>query len=253
MKKRTASYSALLFCAANLCSFAPAAWSTSHGTTQQSPTARLADFRGQSASRDAQHIADWATHTRDSRGLPFIVIDKVEAKAYAFNASGALMRSAPVLLGMGVGDMFPPGVADMDMYATKPWQRVTPAGRFHAHIDPKGSGNIRSLLWIDYDTGIALHKIPAGKSSQRRHERIKSSNVAQKRMTFGCINVPTAFYDQVVLPAFKGKGGIVYVLPETAPAAKVFGSYDVRDGNAARGARQRDTTAHLPSSSGVAS
>jgi hypothetical protein len=203
-------------------------------------TLRLADFRGQSASHDVRLIADWAVHTRDHRGLPFIIVDKVNAAAYAFEPSGRLVRSTSVLLGTGIGDVFPPGVADMDMYATKPWQRVTPAGRFEADIDVVAKG--KSLLWVDYDTGIALHKIPSGKSSQRRHERIKSARAADKRMTYGCINVPAAFFDQVVYPAFKARGGMVYVLPESSPAAKLFGAYDVRE-RAAGTARQTSVAA----------
>jgi hypothetical protein len=33
----------------------------------------------------------------------------------------------------------------------------------------------------------------------------------------------------LVSPAFSGTDGIVYVLPETRPARKVFGSYDVEE------------------------
>ena len=43
------------------------------------------------------------------------------------------------------------------------------------------------------------------------------------RISFGCINVPAAFFDRVIRPAFKGTNGIVYVLPETRAAREVFG------------------------------
>jgi hypothetical protein len=68
--------------------------------------------------------------------------------------------------------------------------------------------------------------LPAKKTSQRRHDRIVSPNPADHRITYGCINVAPAFYDQVVRPHFRDKGGIVYVLPDTAPLKSVFKTYE---------------------------
>jgi hypothetical protein len=183
------------------------------------------DFRGTVVSHDVQHIAEWAVHSGDHQRLPFIIVDKVNATASAFDARGRLIRITPVLLGIGVGDTFAPGVVDMDMYQTQPWQRITPAGRFFAEEDL----NLKKqrVLWVDYDTGIAIHKLPAKRTSQKRHERIVSPNPADHRITYGCINVPPTFYDQVVHPHFGPKGGIVYVLPDTVPVKSVFKSYDV--------------------------
>jgi hypothetical protein len=154
-----------------------------------------------------------------------MILDKVHAKLYAFDMRGKLVRTTSVLLGMGIGDVFPPGVAQMDMYQTQPWQRITPAGRFRAELERSAGG--RSLLWIDYDMGIALHKLPGRKTQQRRQERIRSAVAADKRITYGCINVPSAFYDEVVQPAYRARGGIVYVLPESQAAASLLGAYEV--------------------------
>ena len=189
------------------------------------PAVKRVDYRGTNVPPDVQHIADWAVHSGDHQRLPFIIVDKVNATAIAFDAQGRLVRTTPVLLGMGVGDTYAPGVVDMDMYQTQPWQRITPAGRFFAEEDL--NLHKQRVLWVDYDTGIAIHKLPTKKTSQRRHERIVSPNPADHRITYGCINVPAAFYDQVVRPHFGRKGGIVYVLPDSMPLKSVFKSYDV--------------------------
>jgi len=202
----------------------PSSFAYSQNTTTSSTVPR-ADLRGDSVSPEVRHIADWAVHSGDHRRLPFIVVDKVNARISAFDNAGRLIRSTPVLLGMGIGDAFPPGVVNMDMYETQPWQRVTPAGRYHAEEDRNTHGE--RVLWVDYDNGIAIHKLPAKKTKQRRHERIRSPDPADHRITYGCINVAPAFYDQVVHPNFRGKGGIVYVLPEKSPLKAVFRSYDV--------------------------
>ena len=185
---------------------------------------RLVDFRGEAVSADVQHVAAWAVHSGDHKGLPFIIVDKVNAKAVAFDRHGTLLQSTPVLLGMGVGDKFAPGVLQMDMYHTKPEQRVTPAGRFFAEEDRNTHGEI--VLWVDYDAGIAIHKMPTKRTKQRRHERMVSPDPADHRITYGCINVPAAFYERVVRAHFRARGGYVYVLPDSTPLKSVFNTYD---------------------------
>lgn len=211
--------------ALSLCS-APVAAQTAE---PRQPAAARADFGGVTAPEELQNLAHWAVRSGDHKKLPFVIIDKVNARLYAFDSSGQLMRATPVLIGMGIGDTFPPGVMNMDMYETKPWQRITPAGRFEAEVYEKGGG--RSTVWVDYDAGIALHKMPTRKTAQRRAQRMASPRPADHRITYGCINVPGAFYDEVVYPAFKARGGIAYILPEKMPLRAVFRSGDM-DGRA---------------------
>jgi hypothetical protein len=189
------------------------------------PAVRRADFRGYPASADVHHVADWSVHSGDSLGLPFIIVDKINARAYAFDRHGTLIDSTPILIGMGVGDKFAPGVLQMDMYKTKPSQRVTPAGRFFAEEDRNLEGE--KVLWVDYDAAIALHRLPKKFTKQRRHERIVSPDPAEHRITYGCINVPSAFYDRVVAGHFRSRGGYVYVLPDSMPLTSVFRLQDV--------------------------
>lgn len=191
-----------------------------------------ADLRSERVSPEVRHIADWALHSRDHKDLPFIIIDKVNATAVAFDARGRLLRKAPALIGMGVGDRYAPGVAEMDMYDLKPSQRITPAGRYYADEGRDLDG--QRVLWVHYDSGIAIHKIPAKFTKQRRQERMRSPTPDDNRITYGCINVPPSFYDQVVARHFRSKGGIVYVLPDSTPLKTVFSSYDVDPPAAAR-------------------
>jgi hypothetical protein len=181
---------------------------------------RRADFRGQTASPEVVHIADWSVRAADHKAFPFIIVDKVNARAYAFDRHGSLLESTPVLVGMGVGDRFPREVLDIDMYQTKPSQRVTPAGRYFAE---EGLNLDRErVLWVDYDAGIALHKLPKKFTKQRRQERIVSPDPKVHRITYGCINVPPGFYDRVVRDHFRARGGFVYVLPDTLPLNAFF-------------------------------
>ncbi|MES2564894.1 MAG: hypothetical protein V4637_19535, partial [Pseudomonadota bacterium] len=136
-----------------------------------------------------------------------------------------LLESTPVILGMGMGDILPPGVAEMEMHQIQPAQRITPAGRYFADEGKNLEG--QTVLWIDYDSGIALHKIPAKRTPQRRHERMAALDPAKHRITYGCVNVWPGFYDRVVASHFRSKGGVVYVLPDSTPLKAVFKTYEV--------------------------
>jgi hypothetical protein len=63
-----------------------------------------------------------------------------------------------------------------------------------------------------------------GSRKEQRLKRLKSPTAADNRITYGCINVPAAFYAQAVRPLFKETGGVVYILPDTKPLKEVFNS-----------------------------
>jgi len=190
------------------------------GEAQPAAAVRHVDFRGTTVSPNTQRVAAWAVHSRDHGRYPFIIVDKLNASATAFDASGRLLQTVPVLIGIGVGDAFAPGVAQLKMSQTQPWQRVTPAGRYVAEEGKTPDG--KKVLWVDYDGAIAIHKIPSKETPDRRHERMRSANPADHRITYGCINVPVSFYDDVVRTHFRKYGGIVYVLPDTKAVEAVF-------------------------------
>jgi len=83
------------------------------------------------------------------------------------------------------------------------------------------------IVWVDYDAAVSMHRVRATVKSERRLERLASRTSADNRISFGCINLPVAFYEKALKPAVQNTGAIVYVLPEQSTAHEVFGSYDV--------------------------
>jgi hypothetical protein len=200
-----------------------------------------ADFEQETPSPEARHVADWALVSRDHRGDPFVVVDKVQARVFVFDGQGKLQGAAPALLGLAVGDASVPGIGQRRLAGIRPQERTTPAGRFEASLELSLKGE--EILWVDYDGGVALHTVPAGAPKDRRLQRLASPRASEHRITFGCINVLGAFFTGVVAPLFRGRPGVVYVLPETRPAREVFGSYDVPAAETgASGAQQRPQT-----------
>ena len=184
-----------------------------------------ADFAGEAASTDARHIANWVAHSGDNGGLPFLIVDKANARVFVFEAGGRLRGAAPALLGSARGDHSVPGIGERQMSRIRPHERTTPAGRFVA--EPGRNLQGEDIVWIDYDSAVSLHRVRATNPRERRLERLASPTPADNRISYGCINVPAAFYDSVVRAAFSGTKAIVYVLPEARTAREVFGSYDV--------------------------
>src|SRR5471030_3094853 len=182
-------------------------------------------FGGERASRDARNIADWIVDSADNLGLPFVILDKIEAKIFVFDAGGRIQGAAPALIGAARGDDSVPGIGDRE-YADMPLEtRTTPAGRFVAALGEDSHGV--DILWVDYEAAVAIHRVITTKPEEHRLQRLATPTPLDNRISYGCINVPARFYESVVSPAFSGTGGIVYVLPETRPAREVFGSYDV--------------------------
>ena len=171
-------------------------------------------------SPELQRVARWVTDSGDNVGLPYLLIDKVNARVFAYSPAGQLQGSAPALLGMARGDRLI-AANDTKMAAMTPQVRITPAGRFVSRLAIDSHG--KELLVLDYNASISLHAVVKGTPAERRAERLKSATSQDNRISFGCINVPAEFYTKIVSPGFTGTKGIVYVLPETGPASELFG------------------------------
>jgi len=188
------------------------------------PRPRRANFLQESASRDARHVADWVVDSGDSRGMPFAIIDKADAKVFAFDADGRLRGAAAALLGLARGDDTVPGIGERKLSSIRPDERTTPAGRFVAALGRNMHGE--DVLWVDYESALSLHRVITGNPKDHRAQRLATPTPLDNRISFGCINVPKEFYESVVSKIFAGTNGIVYILPETRSPGKVFASYD---------------------------
>lgn len=176
-------------------------------------------FKGVKEAAAVRSIFDWIARSDDNQGLPFIIIDKVNAEVFVFDGSGVLRGSTPALLGLGRGDDSAPGIGQRKLASIPPDERTTPAGRFVATL---GHDFDQDILWVDYDAALSLHRVIVGNPADRRQARLASATPLDNRISYGCINVPAQFYDRVVAPRFHGTVGIVYILPETRAIEAVF-------------------------------
>jgi hypothetical protein len=126
-----------------------------------------------------------------------------------------------VLLGYARGDDTVPGVGDKPLAQVKDSERTTPAGRFVA--EPGRNGHDEQVIWVDYDAAVSMHRVHDVYGWEHREWRLRTATVADNRISYGCINVPIAFFDTMVKPAFANNEAVIYVMPETRPLAATFG------------------------------
>lgn len=181
----------------------------------------LADFGAQRPSPEVRHVANWALETGDSGGRALIIVDKQYARVFVLDAAGRLQGVSPALLGSARGDHTAPGVGDKPLSQIRPDERTTPAGRFMARPGFNAQGE--DIVWVDYPSAVSMHRVRARVQAERRLERLASATPADNRISYGCINLPRLFYENVVAP-WARSGAVIYVLPETRTLYEVFGA-----------------------------
>jgi hypothetical protein len=181
---------------------------------------RVADFAEEQASDEAREMANWVMHSRDHRGMPFVIVDKPHVRVFVFKPDGTLDGATVALMGSAVGDDSVQGIGEREMSAIEPHERTTPAGRFVSQPGTNSFGE--DIVWVDYEAAVSMHRVRAKEPRERRLERLASATLDDNRISFGCINLPVAFYEDVVKPALGSRRGVIYVLPETRPLQAVF-------------------------------
>lgn len=212
LRRRLVASAAATVCGLSLVPLAMA----NPGTLTTSPRA----WPPADASDNAQRLVRWATETVDHHHMPFAVIDKPAARIHVFSERGQWLGSAPVLLGAALGDRSAPDIGTRPLSQIRLDERTTPAGRFVTEPGRNLRGD--DIVWIDYDSAVSLHRVRSVSAAERRLQRLASPGARDKRISYGCVNAPEAFYNQFIAPLL-GKGpGVVYVLPDTEPFASVF-------------------------------
>ncbi len=169
---------------------------------------------------DAAELFNWVVRSRDNGGLPFMIIDKRQAHLWVFDRSGKPQGNAAVLLGVARGDHTAPGVGDKKLSDITFEERTTPAGRFIAEVGMNARGE--DVVWVDYDAGVSMHRVLTTNPKEQRARRLETPTPTDNRVSYGCINVPKAFFENVVSATVRGGNSVVYVLPELQPLRSVF-------------------------------
>jgi hypothetical protein len=144
-------------------------------------TALDQDLAREGASPDVERASRWIVDSRDHAGLPFVLVDKVRGRLFAFDSSGHLRASTWI------------------MPDAKPGERPSiqpPSGRFVAPTWQSMRDD--AIVWVRGAQVIALYE-----STQTAPAALAS------------LRVPAAFYRDYLKP-LRRQASIAYVLPELA-------------------------------------
>lgn len=173
---------------------------------EQTAVALDGELAREAASPDVRRVVQWAVATQDHGSMPFVVVDKLDARIFAFDSQGRLRGSGPVLLGALGSD--------------EDGAQATPAGRFVA--DTLASARGGGIVWVNANTELALHALPVTQSAGPNLQRFASLRVSGKRASEGSLHVTPWFFKEC-LDGLRTQPSIAYVLPETVPLEQVFG------------------------------
>lgn len=202
-----------------ICALLWVGWYFSVKSTPDFQEPVVADFGLLPVPKGVRDIANWALATGDNQMRDFIVIDKRSAQLYVLDRFGRLRGSTPVLLGAALGDISPPGIGRLAVFDVKPFERVTPAGRFIAERGHNLRGE--DIVWLDYEAAVSIHRVVTSNASERRLERLTTPTPDDNRISYGCINVEPRFFEEYIRPIFGLHRAIVYVLPESSSAENI--------------------------------
>ncbi len=161
--------------------------------------------------------------TVDHVQRPFAIVDKQRAQLSVYHADGTLAGTSDVLLGQMPGDGSTVDVGQRTQTGRLRMQdRTTPAGRFDSQ--PGRNLNGEGVVWVDYATAFAIHRLRPAPAAQRRAERLASADQQARRISAGCVVVPVAFYDAVVAPVLGLGRAVVYVMPEDSDWRRLLAS-----------------------------
>lgn len=180
----------------------------------------LGAAHAQALSVPASRVLQWIVRDADNQGMPFVILDKREARLWLFDPQGQPVTDSPVLLGSAVGDTSAPDIGSRPLSRIQAHERTTPAGRFV--IEPGENLKGEDILWIDYDAAVSMHRVRSAHAGERRLERLASPTAQDNRISYGCVNVPVAFYERELRPRFAQRRGLAYVLPEQLGLQEAF-------------------------------
>ena len=166
-----------------------------------------------------EHFVADIMRVNDAGGRAFGVIDKPKSTLWIFDHQGRLLDRSPVLVGQARGDVAPADIGTRPLNQVRPHEKITASGRF---VTESGH-NLRGedIVWLDYDSAMSMHRV-RHVPGENRSARLATADVADNRISFGCVNVPAEFYEQQVKPLFAKRSGVIYVLPEQRSISDVF-------------------------------
>jgi hypothetical protein len=181
-------------------------------------------------SEVAQAVYETMAYEAERNGAGFLIADKPNGAIHAFDKDGNYLASSPALYGAHAGDTLTEHQLHLTPDEERPEDKITPAGTYYANWTANSEytgGGVLALTDAKTGTymgGIAVHAVYTGTPSEHRLQRLTSSKVADKKVSFGCINTANEFFLREIAPHEADfENGLVFVVPdEVAKTGELF-------------------------------
>lgn len=190
----------------------------------------VANFKGAERTVGVERLLSAILDTNANEDMAFVVADKPTATMYVFDKLGNLKGSSPVLLGVTKGDKNT--LSSLSSRANNPLLRTTPSGIYTTksikHEQYKKEYGHEWLVQLVETTAgdnstTAIHGVYVHTPSEQRQARLDSKSIEDNRASWGCLNAPVQFMQDVVQPTFENENGKVFITPEEMGSDPLLG------------------------------
>lgn len=192
------------------------AGSLSTGPVASYTVGAIKDGQGvRGTSAETKVLNSWIRESNDNRGKNYIIADKQSGMIHIMDANGNVLNSSPALFGKASGD----GTA----------YGQTPAGTFnltHRRGFNQYGGDIQQFGTDSSGNIFAIHRVTTNKPSQKRLQRLASTDPADARISLGCINIPVDIYNKFLSKGFDGR---LYIMPDQGRLTDTFAQFRTHD------------------------
>lgn len=161
------------------------------------------------------------------------IADKPNGMVHMFDDKGQFIASSNALYGKQAGDILTKESRVKPIEKMTTVDKVTPAGTYELSFSKDLSGDYAGGYTLRFNDkkgdlgGIAIHSVYLGDIKEDRLKKLSSTNVADKKVSFGCINTSPEFMLDEVLPRAGtifggGKKAMAVVIPDQQA---MLGSY----------------------------
>ena len=127
-------------------------------------------------------------------------------------------RWSPVLLGATPGDDSVAGIGTRPM--TRCARTRRPRRPAASWPRPGRNASHEDVVWVDYANAVSMHRVRLVDPKERRLERLASPDPAERRISYGCINVPVAFFERSSGRCSARPGRSSTSCPKSAPSTR---------------------------------
>lgn len=153
------------------------------------------------------------------------IADKPNGMVHMFDDKGQFIASSNALYGKQAGDILTEESRNKPIEKMTTVDKVTPAGTYKLSFSKDLSGDYAGGYTLRFEDakgdlgGIAVHSVYLGDIKEDRLKKLSSTNLADKKVSFGCVNTSPEFIIDEVLPRAGtifggGKKAMAVVIPD---------------------------------------